>query len=87
MGMGLFDFGQRPRKGLSTNIRSYAREGIMTRIDIAEIIFDMARGLSEAGYFIQPQWGSVFLVLSMGMATVAIRLIMFRHNRLTARMG
>lgn len=46
----------------------------MMRIDITDIIFDVARGLSETGCFIKPQWGPVFMALSMGMATVAIRL-------------
>jgi len=59
----------------------------MARIDITDIIIDLARGLSEVGYFVQPQWGAVFLALSMGLATVAIRFVMFRQNRLTARMG
>ena len=58
----------------------------MTRSDIADIIFDMARELSEVGCFIQPQWGPVLLVISMGMATVAIRLIMYRQNRQAAHL-
>ena len=59
----------------------------MTRIRIADIIFDLERGLSEAGCFVRPQWGPIFMPLSMGMATVAIRLIMFKRNRLITLKG
>jgi len=59
----------------------------MTRIDCTDIIFDLARRLSEAGCYIKPPWGPVFLVFSMGMVTVAVRLIMFKQNRLTTRRG
>jgi hypothetical protein len=57
----------------------------MTRIHIADIIFDAARGLSKAGYFVKPQWGPLFTALSMGIATVAIRLIMFKQDRMLER--
>jgi hypothetical protein len=57
----------------------------MTRIDITDIIFDLARMLSEAGCLVKPPWGPVFMTFGIGLATVAVRLIMVKQNRLTAR--